>query len=46
MITYTSENPELHVLTAEGSTIAQNGSHEFLVWQALDSTTQIGRAHV
>ncbi|KAK4706111.1 phenylalanyl-tRNA synthetase alpha chain, partial [Phenoliferia sp. Uapishka_3] len=35
MITYTSENPELHVLTAEGQAIAQNGSHEFLVWEAL-----------
>lgn len=35
MVTYTSENPELHVLTAEGQAIAQNGSHEFLVWEAL-----------
>lgn len=46
MITYTSENPELHVLTAEGSTIAQNGSHEFLVWQALDSTTPLTAAAI
>ena len=41
MITYTAESPELHVLTAEGSTIAQNGSHEFLVWQALSLDTPL-----
>jgi phenylalanyl-tRNA synthetase alpha chain len=28
-------NAELHGLTAEGLSIAQNGSHEYLVWSAL-----------
>lgn len=31
-------NVELHALTAEGLSIAQNGSHEYLVWSALPTT--------
>ncbi|GAA5934576.1 hypothetical protein JCM10213_002017 [Rhodosporidiobolus nylandii] len=35
MITFKQLTIDQHVLTGEGSQIAQNGSHEFLVWQAL-----------
>lgn len=35
MVTVTTHNPESHVLTAEGNSIAASGSHEFLVWSAL-----------
>lgn len=38
MVTYTTFNPESHVLTAEGLSIAQGGSHEYLVWSALPPT--------
>ncbi|GAA5888831.1 hypothetical protein JCM6882_002870 [Rhodosporidiobolus microsporus] len=35
MIAFKQNNIDSHVLTAEGSTIATNGSHEYLVWSAL-----------
>ncbi|KAI5476382.1 phenylalanyl-tRNA synthetase alpha chain [Pseudohyphozyma bogoriensis] len=49
MVTYEAKNVDLNELTAEGATIAQNGSHEYLVWAALStdepkSVKQIGEA--
>jgi len=35
MITYTIQEEIVHVLTAEGSQIAREGSHEARVWAAL-----------
>lgn len=35
MLTYTTHETTTHVLTAEGSSIAVNGSHEARVWAAL-----------
>lgn len=35
MIRYTTQDTLSHVLTAEGAQIAQEGSHEARVWQAL-----------
>lgn len=35
MVTFHQINVDQHVLTAEGSQIAQSGSHEFRVWSAL-----------
>jgi phenylalanyl-tRNA synthetase alpha chain len=39
MITFKQINLDSHVLTSEGQLIAQNGSHEFLVWSALPPPT-------
>jgi phenylalanyl-tRNA synthetase alpha chain len=39
MITFKMMTPETQVLTSEGITIARNGSHEFLFWSALSSST-------
>lgn len=35
MVTFNQVNLDSYILTAEGSSIAQSGSHEFLVWSAL-----------
>ncbi|BGO99131.1 Phenylalanyl-tRNA synthetase, beta subunit, cytoplasmic [Rhodotorula toruloides] len=35
MVTFRQVNVDQHVLTAEGSQIAQSGSHEYRVWSAL-----------
>ena len=35
MITYTTQETLSHVLTAEGASIALNGSHEARVWAAV-----------
>jgi phenylalanyl-tRNA synthetase alpha chain len=35
MISFKQINLDSHVLTNEGSLIATNGSHEYLVWSAL-----------
>lgn len=39
MIIYKTYAPEYHVLTPVGQTVARNGSHEFLFWSALSSTS-------
>lgn len=36
MVSFKSHTTESHVLTSEGLLIAQNGSHEYLVWNALE----------
>ncbi len=40
MVTYTTHETMSHVLTAEGSSIAMNGSHEARVWSALPTKEQ------
>lgn len=35
MITYTQINDNVYSLSQEGSGIAQSGSHEYIVWNAL-----------
>lgn len=37
MVTSEQVNVDVHALTNEGLSIAQNGSHEYLVWSALPS---------
>lgn len=39
MITFKQLNLDSHVLTSEGLSIAQQGSHEYLVWSALPPPT-------
>lgn len=46
MITFKLHTPEYHVLTAEGSTIARDGSHEFRFWSALSSTASTKASEV
>ncbi|SCV68058.1 BQ2448_179 [Microbotryum intermedium] len=41
MIKYQQISSDVHVLTAEGASIADAGSHEYLVWSSLDSTTPL-----
>lgn len=40
MLAYTTHETTSHVLTAEGSSIAMNGSHEARVWAALPTKGQ------
>jgi len=40
MITYTTQEEVVHVLTSEGAQIAQEGSHEARVWAAVPTKDQ------
>jgi phenylalanyl-tRNA synthetase alpha chain len=40
MVTYEMFSPKSHVLTPEGLSIAEGGSHEFLVWNACPSSSE------